>query len=93
MDRFETGVALTPIASEKLESTLQGHGRGRAGKIHGAAASKDQDADAAGTKLMCTSFDWNASWSTTSDSPYEGRASMAYLLEHPAEERSTHVVT
>jgi hypothetical protein len=43
-------------------------------------------------KLRCTSFDWVSSWAPASQLEHGGRASMAFLKEHPEEENSIHLV-
>ena len=71
---------------------LQGHGGRRSGKAHGPLADKAQETVDVGAELRCTSFGWLASWTTSGDPLFGGRASLAYLQEHPEAEESTHVV-
>ena len=85
-------MALGSVNPERVESTFQRFGRGRPGKIHGSPTDKAQEATDAGTKLNCTSFDWFKTWATSGDSLFGGRASLAYLKEHPEADESTHVV-
>ena len=78
----------------KLEDSVQGSRRRRSSKIHGPGETKTQDACAvgAGARLRCFDFGWSSSWSVTGNSSHNGKATAAYLMEHPEEAGSIHVV-
>jgi hypothetical protein len=89
---FEAGVESDSILSEKLESSFQGSVVEGSGLLHGAPVEKDQSTTGTGTELKCTNFEWISSWASASKLAHGGRASLAYLKEHPEEDASVHVV-
>jgi hypothetical protein len=62
------------------------------GFLHGAPVEHDQSITGTGTELKCTDFEWFSSWALASKLAHGGRASLAYLKEHPEEDASVHVV-
>jgi hypothetical protein len=85
-------VAACPRLSEGLEGAIQGPGVGSGGSIQKLAPEKTQIATGAGARLSCPSFGWITSWKPSASlAPHEGRASLAYLQEHPDDD-SVHVV-
>jgi hypothetical protein len=62
------------------------------GLLHGAPGEQDQSTDGIGAELKCTDFEWTSSWAPASKLAHGGRASLAYLKEHPEEDASVHVV-
>jgi hypothetical protein len=62
------------------------------GLLHGAPGEQDQSTDGIGAELKCTAFEWTSSWAPASKLAHGGRASLAYLKEHPEEDASVHVV-
>jgi hypothetical protein len=92
MVKHETGVVSSTILPEKLEGTIQGPGLGESGSICRDVDSKTQEAVGTDAGMICKSFGWISSWSSTmAGAQHGGRASMEYLQAHPDDE-SVHVV-
>jgi hypothetical protein len=89
---LEAGVESNSFLSEKLESSFQGAVVEGSGLLHGAPVEQDQSTAGTGAELKCTDFKWISSWSPASKLAHGGRASLAYLKEHPEEDASVHVV-
>lgn len=69
---------------------FQGPDVGSGGEIQGRPNQKTEEPPIPDAGLKCTSFGWISSWKATSSTPYGGRATEAYLKEHP--EEAVHVV-
>jgi hypothetical protein len=90
--KYETGVASSSILPEKLEDTIQKPGLDKSGSVCRAVDSKTQESVGADAGMICKSFGWITSWSSTAaEAQHGGRASMTYLQAHPDDE-SVHVV-
>jgi hypothetical protein len=93
LDQYETGLAYGAGLSEKLEAPIQGQSVVDGGSILRAADQKAQTATGAETRLICKSFDWISSWSSSVAGVHHGeRATLHYLQSHPDDE-AVHVVT
>jgi hypothetical protein len=80
------------VVSEKLEDPLQGQSVVEGGSVCSTADTKTQDADRIEAGLICKSFRWITSQSSSAAGTHHGgRASMAYLQGHPNDD-SVHVV-
>jgi hypothetical protein len=89
---YETGVASSSILPEKLENTFQRPGLDKSGSVCRAVDSKTQEPVGIEAGMICKSFGWISSWSSTAaEAQHGGRASMTYLQAHPDDE-SVHVV-
>jgi hypothetical protein len=81
------------LLSERVESAIQGLGRGTKRAAHGLAAAKAPKSIVDARKLTCQDFEWVSSWrSTSSTVKHGGRASLAFLQANPEESSSIHVV-
>jgi hypothetical protein len=90
--KHETGLASSFIISEKLENSLETAGLDKSGSICGSADTKTQAAAGTEAGLICKSFGWITSWSSSAaGAQHGGRASMSYMQSHP-EDDSVHVV-
>lgn len=78
--------------STDLASAIQGPDLGSGGAIQGHPNQKTEEPPIPDAGLKCTSFGWISSWKATSSTPYGGRATEAYLKEHPEEAEAVHVV-
>jgi hypothetical protein len=81
------------LISKDLATAFRRPGMGSGGKIQSCPDKKTEESTILDARLKCTSFDWISSWKTTSSSPYGGRATVTYLMEHPEEADKVHVVT
>jgi hypothetical protein len=90
--KHETGLASSFILPEKLENSLQTAGLDKSGSSCGSADTKTQAAAGTEAGLICKSFGWITSWSSSAaGAQHGGRASMSYMQAHP-EDDSVHVV-
>jgi hypothetical protein len=78
--KHETSVESSIIISEKLEDTVQKPGLDKSGSICRTADTKTQATAGTDAGMICKSFGWISSWSSTAaGAQHGGRASMAYL--------------
>jgi hypothetical protein len=90
--KHEAGLASSFVLPEKLENSFQAAGLDKSGPVRGPADTKTQSAVGAEAGLICKSFGWITSWSSSvAETQHGGRASMSYLQAHP-EDDSVHVV-
>jgi hypothetical protein len=90
--KYETGVALDNVISEKLEDPVQGQGVDESISVCGLVDPKTQAAARTDARLICKSFGWISSWSSSAAGAHHGgRASMAYLQNHPDDD-AVHMV-
>jgi hypothetical protein len=76
----------------QLELGNQRPGLDKSGSVCRVVDSKTQETVGADAGMICKSFGWITSWSSTAaEAQHGGRASMAYLQTHPDDE-SVHVV-
>jgi hypothetical protein len=90
--KHEAGLASSFVLPEKLENSLQAAGLDKSGPVRGSVDTKTQTAVGTEAGLICKSFGWITSWSSSvAEAQHGGRASMSYLQAHP-EDDLVHVV-
>jgi hypothetical protein len=90
--KYETSVALDIVISEKLEDPVQRQSMDESGSVCRFVDPKTQAAAGTEVRLICKSFNWITSWSSSAARAHHGgRASMAYLQNHPDDD-AVHVV-
>jgi hypothetical protein len=90
--KHEAGLASGLVLPEKLENPLQAAGLDKSGPVCGFTDTKAQAAIGTEAGMICKSFGWITSWSSSvAETQHGGRASMSYLQAHP-EDDSVHVV-
>jgi hypothetical protein len=65
---------------------------GYGGKFQSCPGEKTEVVAVADAGMKCKSFNWISTWKSSTASRHQGRASEAYLLKHPEESDSIHVV-
>ena len=85
---------VTDVVPKKLEGGLQRARREKILAVHGKPDSKTPKSflPGSGVKTSCKDFAWLTSWLATVGSAYGGRATPAYLQEHPEESKNIHVL-
>ena len=86
-------MASSDLLPKDLETTFPGPGVSPGGSLHGRFDKEAKDASVTDAGLRCTSFDWLSSWKMSmASASHGGRASLAYLQQHPDEDSEVHVV-
>jgi hypothetical protein len=81
------------VISEELKGSLQRPALAPGGWFLTAPLKQVQHPTHADAGLICMPFGWTSSWKTTGiGSSHGGRATVAYLNEHPEEADEIHVV-